>query len=131
MGAKLRTKLVVAFIALTLLPTIVLFFFSINFITTSIEYWFNVPVEQALNNSLSVGRRMYAFAEENNRFFLDRIAYQVKTKKLYQPKNQKALSRYIQIVQREFNLDGIEVYSVNLSWPAPSLVAFTAVSIFP
>jgi len=48
MGARLRTKLVVAFIALTLLPTIVLFFFSINFITTSIEFWFNVPVEQAL-----------------------------------------------------------------------------------
>ena len=52
MGAKLRTKLVVAFIALTLLPTIVLFFFSINFITTSIEFWFNVPVEQALENFL-------------------------------------------------------------------------------
>ena len=32
MGAKLRTKLVVAFIALTFLPTVVLFFFSINFI---------------------------------------------------------------------------------------------------
>ena len=45
MGAKLRTKLVVAFITLSLLPTIILFFFSINFITTSIEFWFNVAVE--------------------------------------------------------------------------------------
>ncbi|HJO63683.1 MAG TPA: PAS domain-containing sensor histidine kinase, partial [Desulfobacterales bacterium] len=43
MGARLRTRLVIAFIALTLLPTSVLFFFSINFITTSIEFWFNVP----------------------------------------------------------------------------------------
>jgi len=113
MGAKLRTKLVVAFIALTLLPTIVLFFFSINFITTSIEFWFNVPVEQALENSLRVGRNIYTFAEENNRFFLDRIAYQIKTKKLYEEKSKKALAKYIQVVQRAFNIDGIEVYSPN------------------
>ena len=59
MGAQLRTRLVIAFIALTLLPTIVLFFFSINFITTSIEFWFNVPVEQALENSLQVGGRRW------------------------------------------------------------------------
>ena len=113
MGAKLRTKLVVAFIALTFLPTIVLFFFSINFITTSIEFWFNVPVEQALENSLRVGRNIYTFAEENNRFFLERIAYQVKTKNLYEEKNKKALAKYIQIVQREFNIDAVEVYSAN------------------
>ncbi|MGA6925353.1 MAG: PAS domain-containing sensor histidine kinase, partial [Desulfosarcina sp.] len=41
-GAQLRTRLVVAFVALSLLPTIILFFFSINFITNSIEFWFNV-----------------------------------------------------------------------------------------
>jgi len=113
MGAKLRTKLVVAFIALTFLPTIVLFFFSINFITTSIEFWFNVPVEQALENSLRVGRNIYTFAEENNRFFLERIAYQVKAKNLYETNNKKALAKYIQIVQREFNIDAVEVYSAN------------------
>ena len=113
MGANLRMKLVVAFIALSLLPTIVLFFFSIQFITTSIEYWFNVPVEQALQNSLLVGRNIYLRAEKNNRFFLERISYQIKSKKLVEPQNRKALSHYIQVVQREFNLDAIEVYSAN------------------
>ena len=74
MGTKLRTRLVIAFIALTLLPTTVLFFFSLGFITTSIEFWFNVPVEQALENSLQVGRRLYTYVEENNHFYLERIA---------------------------------------------------------
>lgn len=113
MGAKLRTRLVVAFITLTLLPTIVLFFFSINFITNSIEFWFNVPVEQALENSLRVGRSLYDHVEENNQFFIERIAYQIKNKKLLDPKKEKALSRYIQVVQRAFNLDAIEVYSAS------------------
>ena len=87
MGSKLRTKLAIAFISLTLLPTTILFFFSINFITTSIEFWFNVPVEQALENSLRVGQSVYDQAEDNHRFFLERIAYQVKTKKLLDSKN--------------------------------------------
>ncbi|MDJ0782807.1 MAG: ATP-binding protein [Desulfosarcinaceae bacterium] len=113
MGAKLRTKLVASFVALSLLPTIVLFFFSINFITNSIEFWFNVPVEQALENSLQVGRKIYQQAEDNNRFLLERIAYQVVKKKLLEPQKTKALSKYIQVVQREFNLDAVEVYSAN------------------
>ena len=111
LGSKIRTKLVIAFVSLTLLPTIVLFFFSINFITSSIEFWFNVPVEQALENSLWVGGRIYSRAEENNRFLLERISYQVKAKNLLDSKNQEALSHYIRIVQREFNLDALEVYA--------------------
>ncbi len=113
LGAKLRTKLVIAFVSLTLLPTTVLFFFALNFITTSIEFWFNVPVEQALENSLWVGGRLYTRAEENNKFFLERISYQLKAKNLLDTKKHKALSHYIRIVQREFNLDAVEVYALN------------------
>jgi two-component system nitrogen regulation sensor histidine kinase NtrY len=113
MGARLRTRLVVAFISLSLLPTIVLFFFSINFISTSIEFWFNVPIEHALENSLLVGRSIYERAEANNRFYLERVAYQVTKKDYLNPENLNALSRYIQIVQREFNIDAVEVYDEN------------------
>lgn len=113
MGAKLRTRLVVAFIALSLMPTIVLFFFAINFITASIEFWFNVPVEQALENSLVVGQRLYRHLEDNNVFFLERTSYQI-TKRDYLNENKKEdLSRYIQVVQREFNHDAVEVYDAN------------------
>jgi len=113
MGARLRTRLVMAFIALTLLPSTVLFFFSINFITNSLEFWFNVPIEQALENSIRVGRSLYNRSEANNLFFLERAAYQIKTKKMLAAKKHKALNNYIQVVQRAFNLDAIEVYDVN------------------
>ena len=105
MGAKLRTRLVVAFIALTLLPTSVLFFFSINFITTSIEFWFNVPVEQALENSLHVGGRFYSRVEANNQFFIERIAYQIITKKLLDsPKKQSSFSIYYTFSESEMKM---------------------------
>jgi two-component system, NtrC family, nitrogen regulation sensor histidine kinase NtrY len=113
-GANLRTRLVVAFVALTLLPTTILFFFSISFISTSIEFWFNVPVEQALQKSLNVGRRVYDRIENNNQFFLERVAYQIDANKLFQEKKYKALSRYIKVVQREFHIDAVEVYDREL-----------------
>ena len=43
MGARLRTKLVLAFITLSLLPTMILFFVSVQFISNSLEYWYNLP----------------------------------------------------------------------------------------
>lgn len=113
MGAKLRMRLVIAFVALTLLPTTVLFVFAINFITSSIEFWFNVPVEQALENSLSVGRSFYQRAEQENRYLLERVVYQIQRKKLLDPEKSDALSNYIQVVQREFNVNAIEVYAAD------------------
>jgi two-component system nitrogen regulation sensor histidine kinase NtrY len=110
MGSKLRTRLVVAFVSLTLIPAGVMFFFSMGFITTSIDFWFNVPVEQALENSLHVGRQIYGITENSNAFFLDRAAHQIKTRKLLEPARIKELVQYVEIVQRSFNLDAVEVY---------------------
>lgn len=113
MGSKLRLRLVIAFVTLTFFPTIILFYFSINFISASIEFWFNIPVEQALENSLFVGRRIYERIEDNNDFFIERIAYQIQRRELLSAENQEELSRYIQIVQKSFNLDAVEVYARN------------------
>ncbi len=113
MGAKLRTRLVLAFVTLTLLPSTVLFVFSISFITSSIEFWFNVPVEQALANSLRVGHMMYERAERESGFLLERVAYQIEKKNLLATDKLEALAHYIQVVQREFNLDAIESYDAN------------------
>jgi two-component system nitrogen regulation sensor histidine kinase NtrY len=114
-GSRLRTKLVAAFIGLSLLPTIILFFFSIQFITTSIEFWFKIPIEQALNNSLAVGRNLYQLVEENNTFFLDKAAYQVDTRDLLESENRDELKNYTQVVQRAFNLDAVEFYNANFN----------------
>jgi len=58
-GHRLRTKLVIAFIALSLMPTVILFGLATQFISTSMEYWYNIQVEQSLKKSLEVGKRIY------------------------------------------------------------------------
>ena len=113
MGAKLRTRLVAAFMALTLLPTGVLFFFSLNFITSSIEFWFNVPVEQSLENSLWVGRQLYHRVERNHQFFLKRISSQLDLSNALDDTDLKSLSSYTDKVRAEFNFMAVEVYASN------------------
>ena len=111
MGAKLRTRLVIAFIALTLLPTAVLFYFSLNFINTSLEFWFNAPIEQALEKSLQVGQGLFENLEAGSRFYLERMIHQVERRDLFAPANRNELSNYLAVVQREFNLHGVEAYT--------------------
>ena len=59
LGAKLRTRLVVAFTTLSLIPTILLFFLSLQFISSSVEHWFSLNVERSLQNALDLGTSYY------------------------------------------------------------------------
>ena len=59
LGTKLRTKLVISFVSLSLIPTTLLFFISLQFVSTSMDYWFNINVEQSLVESLDIAREVY------------------------------------------------------------------------
>lgn len=67
-GSKLRTKLVAAFVGLSLVPTILLFIFAINFLSYSIEFWFNIKIGDALNRSLEIAQVYYQQMEEQAKF---------------------------------------------------------------
>ncbi|CAK8716054.1 MAG: two-component system, NtrC family, nitrogen regulation sensor histidine kinase NtrY [Candidatus Electronema aureum] len=65
LGARLRTKLVAAFVSLSIIPTAVLFFFALGSVSTSMDYWFNTNVEESLESSLKLAQDM--FQETENR----------------------------------------------------------------
>ena len=54
LGSKLRTRLVISFVSLSLVPTTILFFIALRFVSTSIDYWFNAKVEESLQSSLKL-----------------------------------------------------------------------------
>ena len=47
-GSKLMTRLVMLFAAVGILPSLVIFLVSVQFVSHSIESWFNVKIEAAL-----------------------------------------------------------------------------------
>jgi two-component system, NtrC family, nitrogen regulation sensor histidine kinase NtrY len=59
LGTRLRTKLVISFVSLSLIPTALLFFISLQFVSTSMDYWFNINVEQSLVESLDLAKNVY------------------------------------------------------------------------
>jgi two-component system nitrogen regulation sensor histidine kinase NtrY len=64
LGARLKSKLVLAFLAMTVIPTALLYLTSAEFLTRSIDSWFSGRVEGALRQALSVARGYYRVEEE-------------------------------------------------------------------
>ncbi|MEW9900445.1 ATP-binding protein [Chitinivorax sp. PXF-14] len=55
-GAKLTFRLVVMFAVLSIVPGTLIYTVSVQFLTRSIETWFDVKVEKALDRGLSLGQ---------------------------------------------------------------------------
>jgi len=51
LGSRLRTKLVLAFLGLSLIPSIFIFFVAIDFISDSVSQWFNTDLESVLERT--------------------------------------------------------------------------------
>src|SRR3972149_7639374 len=64
-GAKFRTKLIVSFFILTIIPSVLLFLFARVLISQTVEYWFSLPIENSLKGALEVSERYYDNLENN------------------------------------------------------------------
>jgi len=60
-GAKLTQKLMVMFALVAVVPGVLVFTVSAQFLTRSIESWFDVRVESALDHGLSLGRNALGY----------------------------------------------------------------------
>ncbi len=59
LGAGFRAKLVAAFVGLTLIPTFLLFGVASGLISSSVENWFGIQIEESLKDSLDVAQNYY------------------------------------------------------------------------
>ncbi|RQD59746.1 sensor histidine kinase [Desulfonatronovibrio magnus] len=59
LGSKLRTRLVMAFVSLSIVPVLLMFFIAVRFVQTSVDYWFQEQVASSMTQSLEVGQIFY------------------------------------------------------------------------
>src|SRR5262249_36768860 len=114
-GSPLRTRLVLAFVGLTLFPTTLLFLVASGFLTAAFDSWFNVRVESSLNGSLEVARSYYQFAANNGLYFARTIGGQIQQQGLWSANRRADLQRFVQQKLGELNLAGLEVFAVDRS----------------
>lgn len=55
-GSRLTSKLVIMFIVLSVTPVSIVYYFSLDFLQRGIDSWFDVRVEDALNDSLELSK---------------------------------------------------------------------------
>jgi two-component system nitrogen regulation sensor histidine kinase NtrY len=133
LGSRLRVRLVLAFIALSLIPSLLLFFIAGGFVTRSFERWFDVQVENALEGSLEIGETYNQNSANSALFFARQLSQRITQEGLFDPERLDRLKEFIQAKQREYNLGTVEVFSPERE---PLVVAFnnqvpTGVTIKP
>ena len=109
-GSKLRTKLVATFVGLSLVPTILLFLFAINFLSYSIEFWFNIKIGDALNRSLEVAQVYYQQMEEQAKFNARQISADITKNRLYERERMEYLKSFIGQRQKNYKVGMVETY---------------------
>ena len=113
LGSHLRTRLVFAFLAVSIFPAILIFLVALGFMTSSIENWFNVQVEGSLAGSLEVAQAYYRNVSENALVHARQLAERVREDKLLGPDGQERLQAFIAAKQREYNVGTVQVFDID------------------
>ncbi len=111
LAKRLRTKLVLSFVGLSLVPTMLLFFAAAGFINNTVHNWFNTQVETSLSESLEVAQTYYKNSASNALYYGKQISGFIKDQKLLNEDNLPELKNLIRQKQKEYNLGVVEVYS--------------------
>jgi two-component system nitrogen regulation sensor histidine kinase NtrY len=111
LGAHLNAKFVAAFALIASIPTVVLFVVSFYLLTDSVDRWFSLKIDRALDQSREVADAYYATAARNALFYAERIAGQITGQRLLVEEERPRLAEVVQSLQRDYNLGVVEVFS--------------------
>lgn len=110
LGSRFRVKLAVAFVSLALLPAALLFLVASNLITTSVDGWFNIQVEQSLDRALEVTQSYSRASQEATLNRARRLAARL-GEALASESGVEEARRVGSEKVREYDLDGVQLFS--------------------
>jgi two-component system nitrogen regulation sensor histidine kinase NtrY len=111
LGARLRTKLIGAFVTLTIIPTMVLFFTSLIFLDRSMEGWLSEEVKKAIEESMNVANIYYKEASVDALHYANYIANEITQRRLLREGNLDILKAMLDERMVLFRLSAVEVFS--------------------
>jgi two-component system nitrogen regulation sensor histidine kinase NtrY len=104
-------RLVLAFLGLSLIPTLLLFTIAGGLVTRSFDRWFDVQIENALQGSLEIGETYYLNSANNALFYAWQLSRRITDEGLFDPQRLDELKAFMQAKQREYNLGTVEIFS--------------------
>jgi two-component system nitrogen regulation sensor histidine kinase NtrY len=110
LGARFRTKLVAAFVSLSLIPPILLFLIGTGMFTRSIERLFSLKIESSLQDSVSVAQAYYDRLREQAFDFSKQISRQISEERLLVRFEAPVLKEYLGRKATEYGLGAVELF---------------------
>ena len=110
LGSRLQGRLVLAFVGISLVPTVMLFLVAESLVTRSVDKWFDSQIVNALKGSLDISATYYQNSADNALFFARQLGQRIGDEKLLEPGKLDGLKRLVEDKQREYNLGTVEVY---------------------
>jgi two-component system nitrogen regulation sensor histidine kinase NtrY len=132
-GSKLRTRLVTAFVSLSLIPTVLLFLVSISFLSNSIDSWFSIRIEDALKRTLEIAQIYYQQSADQAKFYARQLGKDITDNNLYENDKIEYLKALVERRHKIYKLNMLEVHINNIkndiilrdtkhSWLVPEMI---------
>ncbi len=104
-GYHLRAKLVLILAGFSLIPTVLLLFVAEGFISDSVEYWFNLDVERAVEDSVSISQDYYSTMTGRVRVIAQRVS-----DRLGEVGGEKGIGKRLETLRKEYSLSDLELF---------------------
>jgi nitrogen fixation/metabolism regulation signal transduction histidine kinase len=106
-GAKLKARMVGMFVGLAVLPLLVVFYFSMQFINRGIDTWFNVEVGEGLENALALSRAALEMQMRQHLYATQQISQRLGDVR------ERQLIFELSMLRRESGASEITIYGAN------------------
>jgi two-component system nitrogen regulation sensor histidine kinase NtrY len=123
LGSALQGRLVLAFVALSLVPSALLFVIAGGLLTRAFDRWFDTKVESALQGSLEIGQTYYQNSANNAIFYARQLSRSIADGAMFDTGHTAELKQYVQNKQKEYNLGTVALFAPD---GKPLVVAFNA-----
>ncbi len=105
-GSRLRLKLVLSFVGLTLVPTVILFAVAHGLLSSAIQVWFSGPVQTAVSGAVTVARQHLALVRTQAFRNSQRLEQRLKSREL---ENAQDLRRFLESERTSFAFFSIRI----------------------
>jgi nitrogen fixation/metabolism regulation signal transduction histidine kinase len=106
-GSKLKARIVGMFVGLAVLPLLVVFYFAMQFINRGIDTWFNVEVEDGLENALNLSRAALEMQMRQHLYATQQVALRLRDV------SERNLVFELSMMRRESGASEITIYGAN------------------
>jgi len=109
-GAHFKTRLFIFFISLSLIPTMLLFFFASDIVSRNIEGWFQTPIDQIMDDTRNLADGFYLNSKEITFHYAQQLVSAIQEQNLIDLDKRLPLMAFVRNKLTEYKLDEIGIY---------------------